>query len=228
MKLTNKEIIKNFYIKYGEEKDLINKKELNSICFMINLLGDEFDIIKEIPEIEAYLSNHDSKLTNYLKIINEKLMDIISKNLAVTERKVIKKMNQKTHRVLVFILVIILLIALVAIPFSILNLIYGDKFLNGYGDGIATMLGILDFSLGAFGFVIERFDDMKKNQIHFEAKNAKSTGNADEFINTCQRYGNINHGIQDRGWFHKTTMNIYNNPKEVPHSDLQQNQEKES
>ena len=180
--MSKQQILEKLYEKKGEETDSLNKERIDNICNILHIMPD-IDILKEIPEIENYINGTSSKLSNDLETILNKLKCCISSNTYSIANNAIEIMNKNTRFFLNIFLAVIAVLAIVAVVFTVLNLIYGQEFLNGWGDKIAGALGTLDFTLGAIGFIIERKDDMKKREIHIAAQEAKESGSSEKFAN---------------------------------------------
>ena len=177
--MTNQAILEELFKRMGKASDK-EAEQLDNICNMLHLIqGVNYE--KQFPQLVSYLKEPQSRLSPGLKDIIEDLKNWISKNTASVENTVVQSMNRKTKALLVVFLVIISAFALVALVFTVLNLIYGERFLNGWGDKIAGALGTLDFALGALGFILERIDDLKKKDFHNTAELAKESGDFKEF-----------------------------------------------
>lgn len=178
--MTNQEILEKLHEKLGGAISDLEKERLGRICDMLHLMPSA-NFEKEFPEIVTYLNGASTRLVNDLDAILNRLKEWISKNSASVERNTILTMNKRKRGWLIGFLVVIAIFAVVAVLFTILNLVYDDKFLNGWGEKIASALGTLDFALGALGFILERIDDMKKQEFCNVRQVAKETGDYDKF-----------------------------------------------
>ena len=167
------EVLKKLYEKKGEASDEMTKERLDNICNLIEVLSEED--IKAIPEIETYLNGSVSRLDSDI------LKTIMNKAISKKTNTILTQSNGKTRKWMWIFLVPIILLAIVTIPFAIVHFILGDGFCYGRGNDIATLLGTLDFSIGAIGFVLERRDDMKKKELQSAGQVARETGEVEKF-----------------------------------------------
>ncbi len=180
-------ILEKLHEKKGTETET-NKAKIENICSLLHALPD-FDVSKEIPEIYRYLNDSQSELeSNILDTILTKLNRKVENNISGVENNVIERMNKTTRSWLNVFLTLIAAFALAAVVFTVLNLVYGEEFLNGWCGKIASAFGTLDFALGALGFILERKDDMKKRDVQYAAQYAKETGDAKKFINIVKSF----------------------------------------
>ena len=184
--MTKQDILGKLYEKKGAEQDPTQKEQIDNICNIIRLMPEE-EIEKTAPEIKSFISDRFSPNIDYniLDTILKKLKDWISHHPDTAECYVLDSMNKRSKRILTIFLAFIGVLAIIAIPFALLNFFMGENFCGGRGDDIANILGTLDFALGAWGFIWERKDDMKKKEIRNASKRIKETGDSKQFINKC-------------------------------------------
>ncbi len=156
---------KAIYDKYGCKiltllEVLPDDVEINGIDYLEQTQfssKDDFEnfIKSDKDEVERTLDKLADRLTEWTE-------EWISKHPYTAEGVALNIMNKRTKRCLTGFLVVIGLLALAAVPFALLNFFLGESFCWGRGDDIASLIGILDFAIGAMGFIWERTDDMKK------------------------------------------------------------------
>ena len=198
--MTNKEILDNINKRIGAEevqKNTEAAERLDNILNMVNVLNalTDIKIEQKVPELVHYLNGTSSRLSDDLDTARNKLKALADKYAAAEESNKIQTMNKRTRFWLIAFLVVIVVLALVALVFTVLNLVYGEEYLNGWCGKIANALGTLDFALGALGFVLERIDDMKKKEIRSAAQKGKETGDYGQFVNVAIR-GSFNKTVK--------------------------------
>ncbi len=190
--MSNQEILDKLHVRKGEataKKDFLSVAQIDNVCDMLSLLPEGVDFAKEFPTLERYANTSEeseksevsstekeSILTTIIDLVRAFLKKNRAEVVAETEQTVLKSMNKHTKNLLVGFLVGIGIIAVAAVVFTVLNLVYGEEFLNGWGGKIASALGTLDFALGALGFILERIDDMKKREVQSAVKVAGEKG----------------------------------------------------
>lgn len=184
--MSKQDILEGLSEKKGAEQDNTRKVQIDHICDIIRIMP-ESEIEKTAPEINRYIKDDISRTDyNILDVILNNLKDWIRRHPNVTEGYVLDSMNKRSRRILKIFLAIIGTLAILAIPFAILNCVMGENFCWGYGDDVAGILGTLDFALGAWGFIWERLDDMKKKEVRTASKGVEETGEVDKFIKICK------------------------------------------
>lgn len=184
--MTIQEIINKLYEKKREAKDSTIKERLDNICNLLKTMP-YFDIAEKIPEIDIYLNDKVSLLDgDILKTILDKLKEQIS----AVESDNIDSINKHKRRLLNIFLIIVAAFAAGALVFTVLNLIYGESYLNGWFGRIAGAFGTLDFALGALGFILERKEDLKKGELQNAAQTARVTYDAKEFKSVVNSFNN--------------------------------------
>lgn len=120
----------------------------------------EFDSLKFDNKFKDFVLNaKDSELKDRLDLICHDLYEFSKYHV---KANLVERMNGKMKLSLKIIVAIIAIMALLSVVFMILHFIYGNNFMWGRADDIADAIGILDFAIGALGFVWERCSDMNK------------------------------------------------------------------
>ncbi len=197
--MTTEKILNKLYVRKVEETDETKKEQIDHICSLLEALPD-FDVAKNIPEIERYLSDSVSRLDgDILKVIIDKLKEKISE----VEHTTIETMNKTKRLVLNCFLSIIGILAACALVFTVLNFVYGENYCDGLFGKIASAFGTLDFSIGAVGFIWERKEDLKKSELQSAARAARETGQTEKFTLIINKNVNRNYA----SWFSKVIDN---------------------
>lgn len=168
-----------------EEKRVADKIEATLYCFGG---GVEIDGLDSIERFERYGGFNRSRTDAPEGTVLKDLEDILAQARVWVKRQcyveygnAADRMNATTKVFLNIFLAIIAVFAISAVIFMILHFCLGDKFLGGRGDDVAEAFGVLDFALGALGFIVERKDDMSKRAKLGKMENAIEAGDTERF-----------------------------------------------
>lgn len=149
-----------------------NLKEINSTKIDLDFLFvrhstlDTVDIQKE-------------KLQNLLKQINYYIKEFIDNECNKGMIEIANNINNHKKVGLKVFLILIIICSIASLIFMLLY-IFDSDIVSGNADKIANIFGLLDFALGALGFVWERIDDLRKTKEQNSLKNTVLKGNLKE------------------------------------------------
>ena len=177
--MTKHDILIKLSERIGAEKDETRKAKLQHIRDLIEILLD-YDIEKEIPEIENYLNDRESVIEgDILVAIIDRLEERIRRNSSKVESGRMK--NEaisvgvawlSNHRGVKFTVssIFIVSLALVSLAVLILSILESTKAIPT--DGIlAGICGGLDFVCGVGFFIYEWVSDKKEKEMSRELSN---------------------------------------------------------
>lgn len=188
---------------HSEEEIIVN----NIKEFLNGMQIDDDEEIEGIDAVDEFVKNGGyngrSRLANSGREAYEDLEKIRSqlhtwsawRNKFALKDQAVKTMNKKTKAVMIIFISFIIALAVLAVVFTVLNIVYGDNYLYGKADAVAELIGTVDFVLGATGFVWERFDDMKKVAVVSEIDGAIQTNDRERFVKVINKIDNSHHNV---------------------------------
>lgn len=140
----------------------LEKKEFSNLSLFENFIRGN------VEDIEFTLHS----LSEALSLWTENYIRVRS-----TEATVLNCKNRKTHWGTVIFLAIIIPTVIVAVIFSILDIVG----LIDYGNQLSTAIGCLDFLCGIGFFIYELLSDREKDKVHKDAEESSVNGDYAQF-----------------------------------------------